>query len=427
MLREEFRRPEAPYIFFGMLSLATGAVWLNVRPSLLLGFFYSNEMLAVTHTLTLGFVSSLILGVFQRLAPMALFVQARSRAWSVVQFWMYLIGVLGMVFHFAITEWHGLAWSAVMVWCAALIQAFNWSRVWSVARRGEWVARFAAAAQVYFVLAATLGTFMGMAKGRPAWVALPHGAFVQNLYAHVHLAALGWVTNMIFGFHLKLWPRTAGRRDWLGLRFWLLQVGIIGMSTTWLFGFGNRIPFATLVAVAVIWQLWGPLSSAVTRSVREWELLPMLMLCACVAAGVALASGWPAEDDPLRLRVQFAFGFTALWGWIVLSIAVFAFKLFPMWVWQERFQKDLGSKPVPSMRDLYSRPLYVFTNLLLFFGTLGTALGIVMAAEVPVRTSLGLVLAGVACLLINFVRVARWAVFDRPFVPEVPAPAGPQS
>ncbi len=420
MRAEELRRPEAPYILFALASLATGAVWLNVRPSLLLGFYYSNEMLALTHTLTLGFVTSLILGVFHRLAPMSIFVEPRSRVWSRVQFWLYVVGVLGMIFHFALSEWHGLAWSAFLVWCAALVQLFNWSGVWAVAFRGEWVARFVACAHVYFVLAATLGTLMGLAKGRPGWVSLPHGVFVHNLYAHVHLAALGWVANMIFGFHLKLWPRTAGRRDWLPVRFLLLQAGVLGMSVTWLFGFGNRIPFALLVAAAVIWQAWGPVLGWISRRAREWELLPMAALLAVIALGVALACGWPPEEDPLRLRVQFAFAFIALWGWIVLSIAVFAFKLFPMWVWQERFQKDLGTSDVPAMRDLYSRRLFALTNLSLFAGTAGAAFAISMAWEWPLRLSLGILLIGVAGFLANFFRVARWALFNRPYTPARP-------
>lgn len=404
-------------MLLGMASLLAGTAWLNLRYPLLLGFYYSNELLAVTHTLTLGFVTSLIMGVFHRLAPMALLVSPRSRAWARAQFWCFALGVAGMVFHFAWGKWHGLAWSAVLVLCAAAIQLYNWSGLWRVARFGDWLARFVVTSQVYLFLAALVGVYLGLAKGLPGVFSLSHGTFVTGLYTHVHLAALGWVTNMIFGFHLRLWPRTQGRRDWIPIRYLLLQTGILGMSITWWLDFGNRIPFALCIVTAVIWQVWGPAVASVRERRREWELLPMVALSCVAVTGLGLALGWPAEDDALRLRVQFAYGFAGLWGWFVLSIAVFAFKLFPMWVWQERFQADFGKVPVPGMRELFSRRLYALANLSLFVGVAGIALAICGVWEELLRASLALLLVGVAAFLANFVRVARWALTDKPFVP----------
>ena len=412
------RRLEEPFILLGMVSLLAGAVWLNVRYPLLLGFYYSNELLAITHTLTLGFVTSLIMGVFHRLAPMALFVEPRSRLWARVQFGFYGVGVIGMVFHFVIAKWSGLAWSALMVWCAAAIQLYNWAGVWTIARRGDWVARYAATSQLYLLLAASLGLFLGSAKALPGLFQIPHGTFITSLYAHVHLAALGWVTNMLFGFQLRLWPRTVGRREWIPLRYLMLQVGVVGMSTTWLFDVGNRIPFAVLVAAAVLWQAWGPARAWLSGRVRDPELLPMVVLFAAALAGLVLALGWPHADEPVRLRLQLAYGFVVLWGGFVLSIAIFAFRLFPMWVWQERFQAEFGKAPVPGMRDLFSRRLRKITHASLLSGVVGTATAITAGWEGLLRVSLAVLLGGVVAFLWNFFRVARWALTDKPFVPD---------
>jgi len=417
MADREARRLEEPFILFAMASLLAGTIWLNLRYPLLLGFYYSSELLAITHTLTLGFVTSIIMGVFHRLAPMALMVMPRSRALARLQFWCYAIGVLGMISHFALGRWNGLAWSAWMVLVAAVIQLYNWRDVFVVARRGDWVARFVATSQVYFLAAAALGVFLASAKAFPGWVRWSHGTFVTQLYAHVHLAALGWVTNMIFGFHLRLWPRTQGARDWIPLRYVFLQTGVLGMTVTWLFDTGNRIPFALLVVAAVIWQAWGPTLALVRGRARDWELVPMGVLFCVAVAGLILASGWPSESDPLRLRLQFAYGFAGLWGWFVLSITVFAFKLFPMWVWQERFQADFGRVPVPGMRQLASERLRSIANLSLSFGVAGTAFAIGGGWELLLRIALASLLLGVLAFLANFYRVARWAIMRKPFVP----------
>lgn len=69
---------EEPFVLAAMASLLGALVWLNLRPRLLLQFFYSAEMLALTHLVTLGFASSLVQGLSQRLVPQLLSVDRKS-------------------------------------------------------------------------------------------------------------------------------------------------------------------------------------------------------------------------------------------------------------------------------------------------------------------------------------------------------------
>ncbi|HVQ25300.1 MAG TPA: hypothetical protein VMV01_08980, partial [Planctomycetota bacterium] len=69
---------EEPFILTALLSLLAASLWMALRPELLLQFFYSPEHLALTHLVTLGFLTSLIMGVLLRVAPEALGVAPRS-------------------------------------------------------------------------------------------------------------------------------------------------------------------------------------------------------------------------------------------------------------------------------------------------------------------------------------------------------------
>ena len=126
--------------------------------------------------------------------------------------------------------------------------------------------------------------------------------------------------------------------------------------------------------------------------------------------GVLLAFGVPAPENPLQQRLQLAYGYTGLVGWIVLTITTVAFKLFPIWVWQERFQADFGKRPVPGMKDLYSRRLRDASRALLIAGVLATAVGIAIPARAVLSVSFGLVFAGVVGFVVNFAMMARWAL-----------------
>ncbi len=62
-----------------MLSFVGASVWLWRRHEMLLEYFYVAELLALTHLVTLGFVTSISMGVLQRLLPTLLSVWPRSR------------------------------------------------------------------------------------------------------------------------------------------------------------------------------------------------------------------------------------------------------------------------------------------------------------------------------------------------------------
>ena len=69
-----------------MASLLGGTLWMWVRHRQFLQYFYSSEFLALTHVITLGCVTSLMMGVILRLAPMSLRVNPRSARLARVQF-----------------------------------------------------------------------------------------------------------------------------------------------------------------------------------------------------------------------------------------------------------------------------------------------------------------------------------------------------
>jgi hypothetical protein len=406
-----------PFILTAMLSLVGGTLWMWVRYRLFLGYFYSSEFLAMTHLITLGFVTSLMMGVLMKLAPMSLDVSPRSVGLARAQFLMFFVGASGMVYHFSIGEWNGLAWATLLVLGAAIVQLYNFSAVWKRALSGDWVARYVAASLVYLVVAATLGALLGFNKSLASGTGLLAGRFTSNLFAHVHLAGIGWVTMMIFGFLLKLVPTTKGRESTLPLRFWLMQIGTLGLAVTLLANSPGRGLFALLLLVAVFWHAWGPVSAFVSGRAREWEVTPLVILCGVSIAGVLLAWDVPPSESPFRIRLQFAYGYAGFLGWFVLTIATVAFKLFPIWVWQERFQPEYGKKPVPGIKSLYNHRLRFISNFLLTTGVIATVFGILAERGEILVVSLGIVFAGVVCFVVNFFLMARWALLGKEYHP----------
>ena len=399
-----------------MLSLVLATAWLFLRRDYLLQYFYFSQLLALTHLVTLGFLSSLMMGVLHRLSPTLLGVEASSYWVGRAQFGFYFVGVWGMIAHFWTGESTGMSWSTFLIWVASVLQVWNFRGLFRVAGKNAWPARFVAASLVYFLLAATLGILLGLLKGYDVRAPVLTTDYIDNVFAHAHLAGVGWVAMMIFGVELKLVPTTLGGARFLPVRFALLNIGTLGVAYAFLTE-ASVAPFAVLLAFACVWQAWGPARALVKGRAREWELLPLTLLVLAAASGVALSFGWPDVADPARGRVQLAYGFLGVFGFMVLTVVTVAFKLFPMWVWKERFQKDFGKKPVPGMKELHSEKLRVAANVGIFTGVLLTAVAIATSNATLLNISTPLVLLGVISFVANFVRVARWELLKLDYKP----------
>ena len=288
-----------------MLSLVLAAVWLFVRRSYLLEYFYFSQLLAITHLFTLGFLSSLMMGVLHRLGPAMLGIHPRSLALSRVQFALLAVGAWGMVAHFWLDEPRGMSWATFLVWGASLVQLWNFRDAFTVQGRNRWPARFVAAALVYFALAATLGILLGLVKGYGVAVPVLSDHHLDNVFAHAHLAGIGWVAMMIVGVELKLVPTTVSIPGSVPFRFALLQLGTLGVAWALMAGRPSW-PFVLLLAAAFGWQVVGPARAFAAGRAREWELLPLGALLIATALGLALSLGWPGPADPLRGRIQLA-------------------------------------------------------------------------------------------------------------------------
>jgi hypothetical protein len=411
------RTLEEPFILTAMLSLAGASLWLALRPGLLLEYFYAPELLALTHLLTLGFVTGISMGVLQRLLPTLLKVGPRSRRLGGLQLLLFLVGGSGMVFHFARGGWVGMGWATLLVLGAALVQLVNLRDVWRPARDGSWLARYACAALVGLVLAACVGALIGMNKALALETSLLPGSFLGALYAHVHLAALGWATNLILGVELELLPSSAGEKRWLPFRFWAFQAGVAGLAASLLFEWPGSSLFASAIAMALVWHAWGPTRHFLSGRVREPAVIALWALLLCGAAGWAMAAGLVPEAHPWRPRLQAAYGYLGLVGWVGLTVVAMAFKLFPMWVWKECFQADFGHRPVPGMKELYDHRLKTLADWTLVTGIGGVSLGTLTGWRPGVAVGAWLVFGGVIGFLANFVRVARWELLKLEFRP----------
>src|SRR5690606_13963586 len=139
---------------------------LAVRPDLPGTSFYHPRMVALVHLLTLGWLSGSILGAFYIVAPLALGLAMPVGRLDWAGFWAFAAGTAGMVSHFWINTYDGMAWSAGLVVAAILRVAWRAWRGMPGAAAPWPVSLHVALAFVNILSAAGLGILLGLDRTR---------------------------------------------------------------------------------------------------------------------------------------------------------------------------------------------------------------------------------------------------------------------
>jgi hypothetical protein len=309
------RRLVTMYVMTAHISLALAFALTAANPLAVAGFFYHSRMVALVHLITIGWLAMSILGNVYIVVPMVFGVSFPARRGDYVAFAMVLIGLIGMVAHFWIAEFGGMAWSAATA--AAGVTHVTARLAFGV--RGAKVPN-SVKVHIYFasanVLAAvTMGVLLGFDKVHQF---LP-GYVLSNVFGHAHLAAVGWVCMMFVGIGYRLLPMPpptmTPSAPTIYLSAFLLEGGVWGLFVALVRRSDLVIVPAILIVAGlvsfgahVIWMLERPRHPSHSRRRRDAALIHLLgaavwLLFACVS-GLTLCV-LPVSESTLRLAVLY--------------------------------------------------------------------------------------------------------------------------
>jgi hypothetical protein len=349
------RRAPLLYLGFAHACLFAAMATLAVRAEELGGFYYHPRLIAVVHLVTLGFVTSAILGALYLVCPLALRLplpEGRLDIWASLS-WM--LGVSGVVSHFWLESYNGMAWSGGLALATPL---WLGGRVLAGLRRAPIPLESrlpVALALVNLYLAAALGILLGIHKQNPL---LPL-AQLDGVHAHVHLAGAGFVTLLIVGVGYRILPMllpAAMPRGRVALASAIvLEAGALGLAFAFLAAKPLVAPFAVVTLaglllffsrVAFMLRNRRPAPSARPRP--DWAVLHAISAIACLAVTSAtglLLAFLPQSDGTLRL--SFVYGVFALVGFFSQLVIGVEARLVPLAAWLQGFAEG-GYKELPA-------------------------------------------------------------------------------
>ena len=408
------RWPPLLYLGFAHTCLAAAfgvAAW---RPSEIAGFYYHPRLIALVHLVTLGWVSSSILGALYLVGPLTFRITLPGTWRDVAAFAAWVLAVTGIAAHFWLGSLAGVAWAGGLAVAAMMFVGLRVLRRLPRAPVPIEARLPVMLAIVNMMLAALLGIALGFNKSQPF---LPVSQ-LDAVIAHAHLAGLGWGTLMVMGAGYRMlpmmlpsaqprgpWPLAATVLTQLGA--WLLVGGRLAAA-----GPAVLVTAAALAAagiatflVQVAWMLRHrrPPPTAQPRPDPgvAHALAALLWLAVSAAAGVWLAVA-PASEATLAGTM--AYGVLALVGFLAQMVVGVAARLLPLYAWLWGFHDREHRDNPPSMHTALSRPAQLFALALwslgvpaLVFGLAGDRLGWISAAAGAL--ALAVVIGGANLLL----------------------------
>ena len=406
-------------LYFGVahvaLAFAFGAVALDPRG--VSGFFYHSRMVAIVHLITLGWITASILGSLYIVGPIALRVWIPANKADYVAFALVLVGIVGMVAHFWLEEYSGMAWSALSVTSGVLVVGIH------IVRR---LRRSAVplAIRLHIVLAflnvlgaATLGVLIGFDK---VYEFLP-GFVLSNVFAHAHLAAIGWASMMVVGIAYRLLPMVLPAAMPTGSRLYvsalLLQGGVTGLFVTllgrssfvWIFALTVIAGFAAFIA-QVVWMMRRPRPRPPGLRTPDPAVLHAAASFASLAIAAALGL-WLAiaETSTASLRIATAYGVSGLVGFLAQMVVGMEGRLLPIFAWYWAYANTDYKGPVPSQHDMPWRNGQGIAFLLWLFGVPALAGGLAFDAVPFVSAAAWCLLTATLIDSANVARILRHA------------------
>ena len=335
-----------------LFAVAAGLVLLW-RGSAVLQIPWSPHTVAVTHLLTLGFISMVMCGALYQIVPVLVGSAVPRLRLAALVHGGLCVGVSALAGGL-LSGWHALLPLAL----AALGLAF-------AVFLGQLVVALARAPAVT-VTVASIGVSVGalllaIALGllfawelAYGWLPLERGTLTAM---HIYLALGGWVGTLLTGVGYALIPMFylstpfPGRSAWLVLTCQGLML-FAGPLLAWLAPshWWHLLPLAPAAVAVVLFAgtVWRLLQARRRRiadaTLRFWQT-GLLMLPLALAA----VTVYVLERSP---RWALVFGALYLLGFAGAIINGMLYKIVPFLVWLHRFSKHVGSTDMPLMKDI---------------------------------------------------------------------------
>jgi hypothetical protein len=406
--RTTSHRVVVPFYVYGAVSFLCAAVLLLFASGEFTGHWFQPHLLAVTHTMALGWATMVILGASHQLVPVLIEADLYSERLARVTFLLAATGVPLLIYGFFSFN---LGWPAQLggslVVCAVLVFLANMAVSIAHSKHENVHAVFVFTSAVWLLLTVSLG--LALLFNFTAHV-LPRDS-LHYLALHAHLGIVGWFLLLVLGVGSRLIPLFLISKYHNPRLLWavfiLVNTALLGYVVIFLRGLPGTWAYGSLALVMVALLLFAYYCRAAykQRIRRKVDtpmrvallsvglmLLPTVVLLLLIGSLLLTGGGQP--------RVVLLYGFTIFFGWLTAIILGMTFKTLPFIVWNRVYRPRAFLGKMPGPKDLFSEGVFRAMAIAYLVGFTAFAAGILAQRPVVLKAGAAALLA--TALLYNW-------------------------
>ncbi|HEX5151548.1 MAG TPA: cytochrome C oxidase subunit I [Parafilimonas sp.] len=381
-----------PFYFYAALSFLIATMLLFTSSEAFTQHYFQPHILAITHIMTLGWGTMIILGASHQLLPVLIEGKLFSNGLAYLSFAFAAAGIPMLVYAFYTfnIQWQA-EYGAVFINVAVVSYLINVAVSIAKSKNENIHAIFIFTAAVWLLITTSTGALLVY---NFSYNILPEDS-LRYLSLHAHIGIAGWFLLLVTGVGSRLIPMFLiskyDDKKLLWRIYLLINLGLIIFILLFLYS-GEALLYLLPVAfIASALYLFGYYCykcyrERIRRQVDEQmkiSLISVLMMMVPLIFLVILILLLLLSSANIHLIL--AYGFTIFFGWLTAIILGMTFKTLPFIVWNKIYHAKAGLAKTPNPKNLFSGKLFNGMALSYIIGFLVFGVGIILSNIVLIK------------------------------------------
>ena len=401
-----------PHFIAGSLAFLILSVLFFFSSDILSVYFYNPRILAITHVITIAWITMFIMGSLYQLIPVIFEVKLYSSRLAVFNFWFLVTGLFGFIFAFWNSRFNDLmpvfssqVFISIWIFCVNIILSYKNTIKKDIS------GKLIISAVIWLVLTSFIGILLAF---NYKYAFLDNSNF-RYLKMHAAFGLIGWFLQLVMGVASTLIPMfLVSHKLRFGLlkkAFYFINSGIAILYIFWQFGLPDVFfIMGSIVISSSIFFFLLFIYDSYKKKLRKLDIgmkhsmLAFLLLLLPVILGLVISSG--INNNPVIInKIILIYGFSAFFAFFTNLILGQALKTIPFIVWLHRYQHLVGKTKTPMPSELYSEKIgkaqfYIFNLMVLIL-----ICGIITGSEFGIKAGSLLMIITAILFNINIIKI----------------------
>ena len=349
--------------------------------------YFHPHVIAITHTMALGWGTMVILGASHQLVPVLIEGKLHSNILAYISFALAAVGIPLLVYAF---YGFSMNWMArrggELVIAAVVVYLINMGISMAKSKTANVHAVFVFTAGLWLLITTIVGLLLVYNFTMPLF----SEDSLHYLSLHAHMGIAGWFLLLIIGVGSRLIPMfLISKYTNAKLLWWiyiLVNIGLTVFAFMFLYvppAYCYLLPIATVTAALLLFGYYcrkayhQRLRKQVDEQLKISVLSVAMMALPVILLIIMIVGLWVAGEN---VRLVLAYGFTVFFGWITAIILGMTFKTLPFIIWNKVYHKKAGLGKTPNPKNLFSNRAFTGMAVVYLAGFILFVTGILLSA-----------------------------------------------